>query len=299
LKGAPVTGTFLLTGKILDKSKDPVASARLVLASSASVLRDPVTNEVYAPPPRVTTDEAGILYVVDGDGVLADTPGVPLVVGVQYMLRGVNRQLIGQLVFTAPDAGTTLDIADIISEPPAADPSWSDLLAALRDDFELIAGQTFVESPADSGLFISTEGGNDRLIPTDDDGLYVLAADPTEQDQFVTRDATTGHLPTLVEDRISALASGLDGGGLVAANNLSDLPSASTARTNLGLGTAATQASSAFQSADGDLTAIAARPRPSAGVSWREPMPLRCERSSRWGRRPRPPRPTSSPLTRT
>jgi hypothetical protein len=50
-------------------------------------------------------------------------------------------------------------------------------------------------------------------------------------------------------------AAGL--GALVAANNLSDLDSATTARTNLGLGTAATQASSAFDAAGAAATAQA------------------------------------------
>ena len=83
------------------------------------MLRDPDTDEIYAPTPRVTTDDDGYLCIsTASEPTPAETPGVTLVVGVQYALRGVNRNLIDPLVFTAPEAGTTLDIADIASEPP-------------------------------------------------------------------------------------------------------------------------------------------------------------------------------------
>lgn len=59
------------------------------------------------------------------------------------------------------------------------------------------------------------------------------------------------------ESAIVALQPGGGSAALRVAQNLADLASASTARTNLGLGTAATQAASAFQAADADLTAIA------------------------------------------
>lgn len=60
------------------------------------------------------------------------------------------------------------------------------------------------------------------------------------------------------ESGVTALTTTV-GGKLAKASNLSDLTDASVARTNLGLGTAATQSSTAFQASDATLTALSGK----------------------------------------
>lgn len=129
-----MTGTFHFTGKILDKSKAPLVRAQLVLSSNPKMLRDPSTQETYSPPPRVTTDDAGYLCVADAAGVPSATRGVDLVVGVQYRLWAKNRMLMDPIGwFTAPDAGTTLDITGVPDpEPEDLPPTWADIIADLE-----------------------------------------------------------------------------------------------------------------------------------------------------------------------
>ena len=85
---------------------------------------------------------------------------------------------------------------------------------------------------------------------------------------------SAGNIPVLdSEGRLPAVNGSLltnlpaAGGGLVAANNLSDLVSASSARTNLGLGTAALSATTDFQAASSVLSTLAAVSVTSAGTA--------------------------------
>lgn len=75
---------------------------------------------------------------------------------------------------------------------------------------------------------------------------------------------SAGSIPAGLVTGLATTATTL---GLLPANNLSDLASASSARTNLGLGTAATQASSAFDAAGAASSALSSAEAYSANAS--------------------------------
>lgn len=109
-----------------------------------------------------------------------------------------------------------------------------------------------------------------------ENGVYVVGASPARAPEFDTYNEHPGSLIAVAEGTANAdslwLCTSNDGGTLgttaiafaqmrvsgelLAANNLSDLGSAATARTNLGLGTMATQAASAVAITGGTIDGV-------------------------------------------
>ena len=153
----------------------------------------------------------------------------------------------------------------------------------------ILAVQTTPEAPPEAGFFYLYGKADGRLYGMNAAGVEKLAEYPTTTDFVAANDAalTNSRSPTAHVHASADLTSGtLDparlgsggaagkflrfdntwqtiagGGDVLAANNLSDLLSAALARTNLGLGTAATTASTAYataaQGTTADLAAVA------------------------------------------
>lgn len=124
--------------------------------------------------------------------------------------------------------------------------------------------EVFVVASQAAMLALSTAGVGDVAVRTDTSVSYILQAlppatlgnwvvllSPTSPVQTVA--GRTGNI-TLVEADVENLATDL-AARLIIANNLSDLANVGTARTNLGLGTAATAATGAFDAAGAATTA--------------------------------------------
>jgi hypothetical protein len=160
--------------------------------------------------------------------------------------------LLGDLLVTPPTSGTPLGITGV---QVAADGT----IAGVRPEINLISGSNVIVTATDNpsagrvDVAVSATGGGGGAVASvnGQTGAVVLAA------------ADVSAIPVNAEGAASGVAT-LDGSGhltaaqaanlLAAANNLSDLANTTTARTNLGLGTAATASASAFDTA-GSATA--------------------------------------------
>lgn len=185
-------------------------------------------------------------------------------------------------IAAAASAGAAANFASTAQTSASLASSQAGLASASATTATTKASEAEASAIAAAADALSTAGIFDEF---DDIYLGSKTADPTvdnDGDALQTGAmyfrSTTGEMK--VYDGTNWFAINISGGALLAANNLSDLFSASTARTNLGLGTAATtaatdyataaqgtkadtaygwgnHASAGYQAGDADLTAIA------------------------------------------
>jgi hypothetical protein len=138
------------------------------------------------------------------------------------------------------------------SVPPAENVAIPSTLGASVDLSQLVSG-----GPAPAATAFSSE--NTWTAP------QVFAGSPPLK---VTSGAAAGDVLTSdASGNATWQAPSVVGGGLVAADNLSDLENVAAARSNLGLGSAATQAASAFDAVGAAASVLASSLQKSANLS--------------------------------
>lgn len=191
------TGT--LTGTYHHPDGTP-RSGTVYIEPSVAPIRDATGNVVIAGKVHVDLDSAGSFSVALAatDDTSLDPSGCTFIV----RLRGLP-PVSGVRILS----GQTVDMADITPVDPEA-PTYA--------PWTYGPGIGFTETAPDSGLFVLTTGGGGGTMTetAPGSGLWVFSSGVADStDEFVTLDATTGHLPAAVEARITALAGSGGGGG--------------------------------------------------------------------------------------
>lgn len=185
-----------------------------------------------------------------------------------YYIVTEGRGAVSDIV--VPATGGPYQLTEVLVTPPPTPeaPGITGIQVAadgtvegVRPEINLIAGTNVTVTAADNPsanrvdvTLTATGGGGGGAVDSvnGQTGVVILTAADVSAIPTSAEGAASGVATLDVSGHLTALqAANL----LVAANNLSDLPNAATARGNLGLGTAATQASSAFDAAGSAATA--------------------------------------------
>jgi hypothetical protein len=223
-----------------DASGNPVAGENAVEITTVAGVADDIA--ALGPISDDITAVAGVAGDISSVATIADD--IAAVADVAADIEVVSQNIEEILLVT----GNADDAAQSASEASAS------ASAAATSETNALAAQTAAESARDSTL-AAFDSFDDRYLGTktsnptlDNDGNALTAGALYFNSVDGVMKVYTGSVWT------AAYVSG--DGVLLIANNLSDLNSASSARTNLGLGTAATQNSTAFLQPSNNLSDV-------------------------------------------
>lgn len=222
-------------------------------------------------PVRLAATDPLPAYIADSQGIIGQSNGVLTIDGVAA-LAGDNVLVAGETgsasvynrVCRVADPGSSTTPYHLVfrvdvqyrqgeAVTVGAGTVWKAKQLVMVTDSVVVLGTTHIQWIANTsgGLIAANNLSDVSDVPTARDNLGLGTAATQDSGDFDAAGAAAAALSSANTHADANLAL-----SALKANNLSDLASAGTARTNLGLGSAATQASSAFDAAGAAAAAI-------------------------------------------